>query len=213
MSDVKIERKKVEDLDSDPLNVNKHTVRGHQVVENSLRKRGAFRSVAAAGKGVERPVIYAGNLTAEKAVDAGITDAVFVHTTGDQLVVVVRDDIAPGSPEAIALGLEDNESSKVSYAPDLDLVAQLKAADGGLLSGLMKQDDVLAGLVDQMTGHYFTPNTDPTFSPREVKDEDIIKTKDELENKFTGNPDEQLLKVLCPHCAEEFYIRKDKEYN
>ena len=78
-------------------------------MENSLRKRGAFRSIASAGKGVEVPTVYAGNLTLEKAIDAGFTEIVNVHVTGNQIVNVVRDDIAPGSPEAAALGIEDNE--------------------------------------------------------------------------------------------------------
>ena len=102
----------------DPNNVNKHTQRGGGLLENSLRKRGAFRSIASAGKGVETPVVYAGNFTLEKAVSAGFTEIVNVHITGDQLVNVVRDDIEPNTAEAIALGLEDNEIGKQSYNPD-----------------------------------------------------------------------------------------------
>ena len=57
----------------DPGNVNKHTQRGRGLLENELRKRGAFRSIASAGKGVETPVVYAGNLTLETAADAGLS--------------------------------------------------------------------------------------------------------------------------------------------
>jgi hypothetical protein len=134
MKQPRVEVKTLEDLQPDPANVNKHTQRGHKLVENSISRRGMFRSVAAAGKGVDEPVIYAGNLTHEKARDAGITEAIFVHTKGDQLVVVVRDDIAPGSAEAIALGIEDNESGKQSYSPDIDLLASLAAGDNAVQS-------------------------------------------------------------------------------
>src|SRR5512146_407531 len=101
----------------DPNNINKHTQKGGGLLENSLRKRGAFRSIASAGKGVDTPVVYAGNYTLEKAVSAGFTEVVNVHVTGNQLVNVVRDDLEPGSAQAIALGIEDNETAKQSYIP------------------------------------------------------------------------------------------------
>jgi hypothetical protein len=150
MTDVKVEVKTLDDLQPDPNNVNKHTVRGHTLVENSLRKRGAFRSVAAAGKGVDKPVVMAGNLTIEKARDAGFNEVIFVHTNGRQLVSVIRDDIEPGSAEAIALGLEDNESASKSYSPDLDVVAALAAGDNAILSALKSEDKIFAGMLEGM---------------------------------------------------------------
>jgi hypothetical protein len=151
MSNVKVEVKTLDDLQPDPNNVNKHSIRGHQLVENSLRKRGAFRSVAAAGKGVDKPVVMAGNLTIEKARDAGIDEVIFVHTNGRQLVSVIRDDIEPGSAEAIALGLEDNETAHKSYSPDLDVLAAVAEGDNAILSALRANDKVFDGMVEGMT--------------------------------------------------------------
>lgn len=147
---VKVEVKTLDDLQPDPNNVNKHTQKGHALVENSLRKRGAFRSVAAAGKGVEKPVVMAGNLTIEKARDAGFEEVIFVHTNGRQLVSVIRDDIEPGSPEAIALGIEDNESGKQSYSPDIDVLAALAAGDNAILSALREDDKIFDGMIKGM---------------------------------------------------------------
>lgn len=134
----------------DPSNVNKHTQKGGTQLENSLRKRGAFRSIASAGKGTETPVVYAGNYTLEKAVDAGFTEIVNVHVRGDQLVNVVRDDIAPGTAEAVALGIEDNEIGKQSYNPDIDVLAALAAGNNAVLSALRASDKVFGGLLDGM---------------------------------------------------------------
>src|SRR5512146_1582327 len=131
----------------DPNNINKHTQRGGGLLENSLRKRGAFRSIASAGKDTDTPVVYAGNYTLEKAVAAGFKEVVNVHVSGDQLVNVVRDDLEPGSPEAIALGIEDNEIGKLSYAPDVDLLASLAAADDSILSAVRKSDKVFDGII------------------------------------------------------------------
>src|SRR3990170_4715969 len=134
----------------DMNNVNKHTQRGSGLLENELRKRGAFRSIASAGKDTETPVVYAGNLTLEKAIDAGFTEIVNVHVRGDQLVNVVRDDLAPGSAEAIALGISDNEIGKQSYSPDIDLLAALAAGDNAVLSALRKDDKIFSGMLEGM---------------------------------------------------------------
>lgn len=134
----------------DAMNLNKHTQKGSGLLENSLRKRGAFRSIASAGKGVDIPVVMAGNLTLEKAIDAGFTEIVNIHVTGNQLVNVVRDDVAPGTAEAIALGIEDNEIGKQSYSPDTDLLAQMAVGDSSLLAALRKQDSIFSDLLEGM---------------------------------------------------------------
>jgi len=132
----------------DRNNINKHTQRGGGLLENSLRRRGAFRSIASAGKGVDVPVVLAGNLTLQKAVEAGFTDVVNVHVTGGQIVNVVRDDLVPGSAEAIALGLEDNEIGKQSYNPDIDILAAVMSDPS--MQTLRNEDKILADIVDGM---------------------------------------------------------------
>ncbi len=131
----------------DPQNINKHTQRGGGLLQNSLRKRGAFRSIASAGKGVDVPTVYAGNYTLEKAIDAGFTEIVNVHVTGNQIVNVVRDDIAPGSAEAVALGIEDNEIGRLSYSPDVDILAALAVGDNALLAVLRDEDKMLNDII------------------------------------------------------------------
>jgi hypothetical protein len=134
---------------TDLLNTNKHSARGRGREENSMRRRGIFRPIAAAGKGVEMPVIGAGNQTFEIANEIGIKEAIVVHTRGDQILINVRDDVAPGSAEFHALAIEDNVSAQ-DFIPDLDLIAQLSAQDSGILSETLKQDKVLAGMLEDM---------------------------------------------------------------
>lgn len=152
MANPLVEVKSIEDLLQDPNNTNKHTQRGHGVVENSIRRRGVGRGILAAGKNTDKPVIMAGNLTHEKARDAGIEEVIYVHTTGNQLVVTVRDDLDYTSAEAIALGIEDNEAGKLSYSPDIDLIAQLAADDNGVLALLKKKDKIFGGMLEGITG-------------------------------------------------------------
>lgn len=141
----------------DPMNTNAHTQRGGGLLENSLRRRGANRSIASAGKGVDVPVVTAGNFTLEKAYGAGFTEIVNIHVTGNQLVNVVRDDIAPGSPEAVALGIEDNEIGKQSYNPDVDILAALTAGDSALLKTLKDEDEIFSSMVDGMLDNNVFP--------------------------------------------------------
>jgi hypothetical protein len=150
MTNPRIEVRSIEDLTPDINNVNRHTQRGHGIVENSIRRRGVGRGILAGGKNTDKPGIIAGNLTHEKARDAGIDEVIFVHTTGNQLVVTVRDDLDPASAEAVALGIEDNESGKLSYNPDIDLLATLAAGDNALLSALRKDDKIFSGMVEGM---------------------------------------------------------------
>ena len=151
----------------DPQNANKHTARGGALLENSLQRRGAFRSIASAGKGVDVPVVYAGNYTLEKAAAAGFKEIVNVHVTGDQLVNVVRDDIAPHTAEAIALGLEDNEIGKQSYSPDIDLVASLAAGDSAILAALKNEDKMFGGMLETMGVREETIDAEPQIDRAE----------------------------------------------
>ena len=161
---MKTEVKKIDELLPDPNNINRHTQRGHGLVENSIRRRGVGRGILAAGKNTEKPVIMAGNLTHEKARDAGIEEVVFVHTTGNQLVVNVRDDLDPTSPEAIALGIEDNESGKLSYNPDIDLLAAMSAGDNGVLSKLKEDDKIFGDILQGMMNSPQILSEDEAFS-------------------------------------------------
>ena len=179
----KTETRSIEDLLPDPNNVNRHTQRGHGLVENSIRRRGVGRGILAAGKNTEKPVIMAGNLTHEKARDAGISEVVFVHTTGNQLVVNVRDDLDPTSPEAIALGIEDNESGKLSYNPDIDLLAAMSAGDNGVLSKLKEDDKIFAGILEGMGA------VTPDFQPVGIDEQGRL---------------DQKKPVTCPECGHEF---------
>jgi hypothetical protein len=167
----KIETKKIEDLLPDPNNLNKHTQRGHAVVENSIRRRGVGRGILAAGKNTNKPVILAGNLTHEKARDAGIDEVILVHTTGNQLVVTVRDDLDPTSAEAIALGIEDNESAKQSYNVDIDILAAVMADPA--VKMLAEQDKMFGDLVKgmgQVTDDNYTRKIEaPIYMPKGKK--------------------------------------------
>jgi len=169
----RVEDKKISDLIPDSQNVNVHTQRGRGIVEHSVRKYGIGRGIVAAGKGTDTPQIIGGNLTHEIIGSLDMDDVIFVHTNGEKLIVTVRDDIAPNSAEAIALGIIDNESNKLSYSPDLDLLAQLAAADGGILAETRKQDKTFSDMLDGMKPYNVDFQAEwqgmPEFSSKDIE--------------------------------------------
>src|SRR5690349_5879217 len=111
----------VEDLTPDPHNANRGTARGRALLDTSLRTYGAGRSILADKDGT----VIAGNKTLEAAAELGLTIRE-VHTTGDELVVVVRDDLSLATDKAAReLAYADNRVGQI----DLDFDPVVLAAD------------------------------------------------------------------------------------
>ena len=101
-------------LRPDPKNANKGTSRGRAAVQNSLRLYGAGRSIVADKNGT----VIAGNKTLDAARDAGIP-VKEVHTNGEELVVVVRDDMnLETDASARELAYADNRAAELDLAWD-----------------------------------------------------------------------------------------------
>lgn len=136
----------INDLTPDARNANKGTVRGRGMVEASLREVGAGRSIVVDREGR----VIAGNKTLESAVDIGLEIQV-VHTNGERLVVVQRDDLdlSDDTGPARKLAYLDNQASSVGLSWDAEqLLADMTA--GVDLSNIFNQvelDTMLAGLV------------------------------------------------------------------
>ena len=103
------------DLTPDGENFNRHTEFGQKLLEDSLRKFGAGRSILVDKDGN----IIAGNSTTETAAAIGMEDVIVVPTDGKKLVVVQRTDLTLDSPEGRELALADNMTALKGI--DLDL--------------------------------------------------------------------------------------------
>jgi hypothetical protein len=120
------------DLTPDDRNANAGTERGRAMVEESLRRYGAGRSILVDRNGH----IIAGNTTHEAAIDIGLTEAVVVQTDGRKLVVVQRTDLDIDSPAGRALAVADNRTSEVGVSWDREVLAALAADEAVDLSAL-----------------------------------------------------------------------------
>ncbi len=125
----------INDLKPDPNNANRGTERGHRIVNNSIQRHGAGRSGLAARDGT----MIAGSQTLEEMAALGMKIKP-VHTTGDEWVVVIRDDVEPGSEQATLMGLEDNRGAQEGIEWDPGILAEL--AQQFDVSGLFTGDEL-----------------------------------------------------------------------
>lgn len=132
-------------LQFDPRNANRHNERSLEATKESLRVFKAGRSILADQSGT----VVAGEATLRGARELGIPIRE-IHTTGDELVVVVRDDLGPEDARRRALALADNQTSKLSDFDDDSLRAELAdlGDDQELLNAIGFSDQELRDLLD-----------------------------------------------------------------
>lgn len=110
----------LDDLTPDANNFNRHTELGSKLLEESLRKFGAGRSVLVDRDGN----IIAGNGVVETAQAIDLTDVEVVKTDGKKLVVVQRTDLSLDSEEGRELALADNMTALKGIDIDLEKVRE-----------------------------------------------------------------------------------------
>ena len=112
---------KLTELIPDDKNFNKGTVQGQVLIENSLRKFGAGRSILLD----KNNRIIAGNKTVENATAIGMQNVIIVETTGDQVVAVKRMDIDLDSKLGREMALADNATAIANIEWDIDAITNV----------------------------------------------------------------------------------------
>jgi hypothetical protein len=119
----KVTETKIENLIPDDLNANKGTEYGQHLIESSLSKFGAGRSILLD----KNNRIIAGNKTVENAGIIGLEDVIIVETTGKQIVAVKRMDIDLDTAQGRELAIADNASAKANISWDHENIEKIKA--------------------------------------------------------------------------------------
>lgn len=114
----KVTEGSISDLKYDDKNFNKHTEYGMSLLEKSLRKLGAGRSVVVD----QNDRIIGGNGVIETAANIGMEKTVVVETAGDEIVVVKRTDIDLDSEMGREMALADNVVAHANYQLDTALI-------------------------------------------------------------------------------------------
>lgn len=135
----KVKTAKLSDLMPDKRNANQGTERGLRMLDDSLRKYGAGRSILVDKDGN----VIAGNKTLERAVAVGmgIDNVIIVETDGTQLVAVKRMDIAIDSKRGRELALADNRVAEINLDWDAHVLSAL-AAEGVDLAALWSDKEL-----------------------------------------------------------------------
>lgn len=108
----------IDSLKLDDKNFNLHTDEGMALIEKSIKENKFGRSVL-----VDKDNnVIAGNGVVETARKCGKKKIRVIDTTGDELVVVRRTDLAIDSKEGRALALADNQTSAVGLKWDEDML-------------------------------------------------------------------------------------------
>ena len=120
---MEMKKAKIADLTLDNLNANKGTQYGQHLIEHSLQKFGAGRSIL-----LDRNNrIIAGNKTIENAGSIGMEDIIIVETTGKEIVAVKRMDIDLDSQQGREMALADNATSKANIEWDEENIQKIQS--------------------------------------------------------------------------------------
>ena len=108
-------RIKISELKFDDQNANLGTARGRGMIEDSLQKYGAGRSILLD----KNNKIICGNKTAEVAGGIGLENVRIIETTGDEIIAVKRTDLdLDKGGAARELAIADNRTAEVGIEWD-----------------------------------------------------------------------------------------------
>lgn len=116
-----LSRTDIKNLKFDDRNINKGSDFGQSLLEKSITDTGMGRSLLAD----KNNVLIAGNKTLEAAVALGMKKVVIVETTGEEIIVVKRNDLDITEAAGIQMKIMDNTVSAHNYVENVSLAEAL----------------------------------------------------------------------------------------
>lgn len=182
----KITETNIEALQQDDKNFNKGTKKGRKLIDKSIRKFGAGRSILLD----KNNRIIAGNKTHELAREAGIKKVIVIDAKPDELVAVRRGDVDLDSEKGREMALADNATGAANLDWDDEALARaqeeigLSVEDWNVMIG-QKIDDTYSRKIE-------APVYEPSgVSPNLSDCYDSTKTEELIEEiKEADLPDE-----------------------
>ena len=107
---------KIQDLEFDSKNFNKGTEYGKSLMQKSLQKFGAGRSILID----KNNKVIAGNKTLENFAEIGLENIEIIESDGTKLIAVKRTDIDLDTDQGRELALADNQTAKVNIDFDFE---------------------------------------------------------------------------------------------
>ena len=186
--------KTIKDLKFDDKNFNRHNKDGMALLEKSLQKFGAGRSILLD----KDDNIIAGNGIVEAAGQIGLEKVKVVEATGDEIIAVKRTDVALDSEQGREMALADNATASANLEWDEDILSEQAEKWGfdtdewGVSLGIDPLE--LDEKYSQLEGKIIAEKPEKAPKPSECfsKDEDYF---DKLE-KIQEIPDSDLRELL-----------------
>lgn len=177
----------IDEIGYDPHNANDGTERGNHMLTRSITSNGLGRGIV-----VDRNLTaIGGNKTAAKAGELELDNVIFVHTTGEELVVTVREDLDLSADpsedahrKAVDLAIADNRVSELSLNWNVGELINLNNAGSFDLDEHWMPDE-FEGLVNGM------------------QDEGSGDSDNDNDDKLGGNDDKER-ECCCPKCGHTF---------
>ena len=176
MSEPKLIKARIADFIPDDKNANQGTDRGEVMLQTSIAKFGAGRSILID----KNNRIIGGNKTWSKADLEGLQDAIIVETDGKQLVAVKRTDIDLDTPLGREMAVADNRTGQVNLNWDYEILGEL--SDDVDLEDWFTEEEMKGWDTE-------VPNFEPVG-------EDEQGRLDQIQPKE--------IDCVCPNCGHEF---------
>ena len=164
--------KTIKDLKFDDKNFNKHNKDGMALLEKSLQKFGAGRSIL-----IDKDDnIIAGNGIVEAAGQIGLEKVKVVEATGDEIIAVKRTDVELDSEQGREMALADNATASANLEWDYDKLLDefdpKEIKDWGL-------DNIKTGLDSEKEIENREPSITTSFITFDYSDEIELKIENE----------------------------------
>jgi hypothetical protein len=191
MAAVKKTPKKISDLIPDDKNFNKGTEYGNSLIETSLQKFGAGRSILVD----KNNRIIAGNKSTEHAAAIGMDDIILVESDGKKLVVVKRTDVDLDSPQGREMALADNATAKNNILFDADLI-EAEISDAAISNwGISKENGSYSGSNTEIDVNEFSSEM---ILKLKYSEKDFTRVKNQL-SAIAETPEAAVLHLLKLH--------------
>ena len=182
----KITETNIEALQQDDKNFNKGTKKGRKLIDKSIRKFGAGRSILLD----KNNRIIAGNKTQEMAREAGIKKVIVIDAKPDELVAVRRGDVDLDSEKGREMALADNATGAANLDWDDEALARAQEEIG------LSVEDWNVSIGQKIDDTYSRKIEAPVYEPSGVSPNlsdcyDSTKTEELIEEiKEADLPDE-----------------------
>lgn len=123
---INVEQTTTDAIIPDDKNINLGSLEGKEMIERSFEKFGAGRSILVD----KNNRVISGNKSLESFINTDNKKVIVVETTGDTLVAVKRTDIDLDTKEGRELAIADNQTQKINYVADAEVVEMLTNEHG-----------------------------------------------------------------------------------